>query len=195
LGSCRKKLRLETGCRIGATLQGPQNLQSYPLIATPLRHALDEQNHKQHETDPCGQSQEGKFIGHLFSISLRASAEALLRASRAENGPDGCRVGCLAEQQERSARLAQRPPISKRTTHPAVRSELCRAPTGPRSPIGPRSKDAGGLDSRQPLPAQGVGGCTGPDFGNQNENPAAISLRISVSLSLCCGHKCEYGCK
>ena len=26
---------LETGCQIGATLQGPQYLQSYPLIATP----------------------------------------------------------------------------------------------------------------------------------------------------------------
>jgi hypothetical protein len=29
-----EQLRLETGCRIGVTLQGRQNLQSYPLIAT-----------------------------------------------------------------------------------------------------------------------------------------------------------------
>jgi hypothetical protein len=118
----------------------------------------------------------------VFSISLRATAEALLRASRAENGPDGCRVGCLAEQQERSARLAQRPPISKRTTHPAVRSELCRAPTGPRSPIGPRSKDAGGLDSRQPLPAQGVGVAPDP----------ISEIKTKIRLQFLCGFRFLY---
>ena len=54
---------------------------------------LDEQNHKQHETYPCGHSQEGKFIGHCVLHQLRAADEDLLRASRAENGPDGRRVG------------------------------------------------------------------------------------------------------
>jgi hypothetical protein len=54
---------------------------------------LDEQNHKQHETYPCGHSQEGKFIGHCVLHQLRATAEDLLRASRAENGPDGRGVG------------------------------------------------------------------------------------------------------
>jgi hypothetical protein len=72
---------------------------------------LDEQNHKQQETDPCGHSEEGKFIGHCVLHQLGATAEDLLRASRAENGSDGRRL----EQQEHPALLAKRPPISKRT--------------------------------------------------------------------------------
>jgi hypothetical protein len=41
---------------------------------------LDEQNHNQHEADPCGHSQERKFISHCVSPSACA-----------EHGPMGSR--------------------------------------------------------------------------------------------------------
>jgi hypothetical protein len=38
---------------------------------------LDEQNHNQHEADPCGYSQERKFIGHCVSPSASAEHGAM----------------------------------------------------------------------------------------------------------------------
>jgi hypothetical protein len=79
------------------------------LLLKPLQGSvgsLDQQNHKQHETDPCSHSQEGKFIGHCVLHQLaRKTGQMVDPWDR------------LAEQQERSARLAHRPPISKRQTH------------------------------------------------------------------------------
>jgi hypothetical protein len=39
--------------------------------------SLDEQNHNQHEADPCGYSQERKFIGHCVSPSASAEHGAM----------------------------------------------------------------------------------------------------------------------
>jgi hypothetical protein len=67
-----------------------RRMRSLAFSETPAgKHGFprsDQQNHKQHETDPCGHSQEK--VNSSAIVFLRPTAEDLLRASRAENGTE-----------------------------------------------------------------------------------------------------------